>query len=151
MKLFGLKMDDLVKVEESRGVKVHENDFLLDPEKLLPPPHIRGRVTEVWIEGDRVVQRFGEQKAGEKSWGPAGHPNYMYFQGGELRFGKLTMSDTDLDLIDKDPRDPFDFDLDRYNDMLVAGYSKNTSARGLRTFMPDFEDLPQGGGAPTRQ
>ncbi|PYQ03033.1 MAG: hypothetical protein DMF82_14290, partial [Acidobacteria bacterium] len=37
--------------------------------------------------------------------------------------------------------DPFDFNLDRYNDQLVAGYSKNTPSRGLKTFMPDANDL----------
>jgi hypothetical protein len=65
----------------------------------------------------------------------------MYFRGGKLRFGKLTMTDTDLALIDEDPKDPFDFNLDRYNDQRVAGYSKNTPSHGLKTFMPDADDL----------
>ena len=35
--------------------------------------------------------------------------NYVYFGGGSITFGKLTMRDADLQLIDADPRDPFDF------------------------------------------
>jgi hypothetical protein len=35
--------------------------------------------------------------------------NYMYYRGGTLRFGRLTMSDTDMQLIDADPTDPLDF------------------------------------------
>jgi hypothetical protein len=51
------------------------------------------------------------------------------------------MSGTDLELIDKDPSDPFDFSVANYNDMLVAGYSKNLPRLGLRTYMPDYNDL----------
>jgi hypothetical protein len=64
--------------------------------------------------------------------------NFMYYRGGVLRFGKLTMDDTDLEIIDADPRDPFDFFLDRYNLQLTAGYSRNTPSHGLIVFMPDF-------------
>jgi hypothetical protein len=51
------------------------------------------------------------------------------------------MHDADLQLIDADPRDPFDFYPARYNAQLVAGYSKNTPAKGLKTYMPDYDDL----------
>ena len=70
--------------------------------------------------------------------------NYVYFGGGSITFGKLTMRDADLQLIDADPRDPFDFSQ-RYNAQLVAGYSKNTPAKGLKTYMPDFDDLQKSG------
>lgn len=65
----------------------------------------------------------------------------MYYRGGTLRFGKLTMTDTDLLLVDADQTDPFDFSPERYNDQLVAGYSKNTRAHGLIVYMPDLNDL----------
>ena len=64
--------------------------------------------------------------------------NYMYYRGGTLRFGNLTMSDADLALIDASQKDPFDFYQDRYERQLVAGYSKNTLAHGLKVYMPDY-------------
>jgi hypothetical protein len=67
--------------------------------------------------------------------------NYMYYRGNQLRFGKLTMADTDMALIDMDPQDPFDFYLDRYKQQLVAGYTKETPTFGLRVFMRDFNKL----------
>jgi hypothetical protein len=67
--------------------------------------------------------------------------NYMYFRGGTLRFGKLTMVDTDMLLVDADQKDPFDFSPEEYNDQLVAGYSKNTRSHGLVVYMPDLSDL----------
>ena len=44
-------------------------------------------------------------------------------------------------MIDADPRDPFDFYPAKFERQLVAGYSKNTARGGLRTFMPDYDDL----------
>ena len=34
-----------------------------------------------------------------------------------------------------------DFSVDRWNEQLVAGYSKTTTARGLKAHMPDYNDL----------
>jgi hypothetical protein len=51
------------------------------------------------------------------------------------------MTETDLQLIDLDERDAFDFYPAKYSAQLVAGYSKNTPAQGLKTYMPDFADL----------
>ena len=71
----------------------------------------------------------------------------MAYRGAQLRFGKLTMNDTDLMIIDLDPKDPFDFYLDHYKEQLVAGYSKTTPSFGLRTYMRDFNKLKASAGA----
>jgi hypothetical protein len=141
MKLFGIEMDDMLKVEPGHGLTVDDNDFIIDPNTMLPPPHLRGRVTSVRIEGDEIIQVFGDGPA-RPSTGRG--RNHIYWRGGSLRFGKLTMRDTDLELIDQDQTDPFDFSVARYNDMLVAGYSKNTPRLGLKTYMPDYDDLKAG-------
>ena len=67
--------------------------------------------------------------------------NTMMFRGGTLRMGKLLMLDASMQVIDTDPSDPFDFFIDRYNDQLVAGYSRNQNDYGLVVFMRDFADL----------
>jgi hypothetical protein len=143
MKVLGIEMDDLLKVEAGHGVTVDENDFIIDPQQALPPPRLRGKVAAVRIEGNQMIQTFGSAPAGRLS-PPAVSTNHIYWRGGHLRFGKLTMRSTDLELIDQDPSDPFDFSVSRYNDMLVAGYSKNLPRLGLRTYMPDHNDLGTG-------
>ena len=52
-----------------------------------------------------------------------------------------SMKPADLQLIDSDPKDPFDFFPSKYQGQLVAGYSKNTPSGALRTYMPDYGDL----------
>jgi hypothetical protein len=140
MKLLGIEMDDMLKVEPGHGLTVDDNDFIIDPQTMLPPPHLQGRITSVRIEGDEIVQVFGGG-SGARAAPRAPGRNHIYWRGGSLRFGKLTMRDTDLELIDQDQGDPFDFSVARYNDMLVAGYSKNTPRLGLKTYMPDYDDL----------
>jgi hypothetical protein len=138
----GLHLDRLVKLNRTSAVKIEGDDLLLDPQGLLAPPMIRGRLTKKWIENGVVVEQFGPDNARPALTPPdANARNYMYYRGGTLRFGKLTMEDTDLLLEDADQKDPFDFSSERYNEQLVAGYSKNTPSHGLIVYMPDLNDL----------
>ena len=139
MKLFGLDMAKLINTRKTRGVSVDDNDIILDPAQMLPPPQMRGRITTVRVEGDQIVQIFGKERPDQP---PAQPPsNYMAYRGGTLRFGKLTMNNVDLQLIDADPMDPFEFFPDHYNEQLVAGYSKTTVSGGLRVYMPDYDKI----------
>jgi hypothetical protein len=142
LKTFGVKMDDLFKVDPGHGVTVDGNDVVLDPSSLLPPPAMHGRITAVRVERNALVQVFGADTPRGLS-PPATSKNHIYWRGGQLSFGKLTMTETDLELVDEDPGDPFDFSVDRWNEQLVAGYSKITSERGLKQHMPDYNDLPR--------
>ena len=140
MKMFGIEMDNLLSVKPGHGVTVNDNDLILDPEQLVPPPFIRGKVSAVRVTDGMLVQTFGSGKRLRLS-PPAVSRNYIYWRGNELQFGKLTMIETDLELVDEDPSDPFDFSIDHWNDQLVAGYSRNTTARGLKAHMPDYNDF----------
>jgi hypothetical protein len=114
-------------------------DLILDPQEILPPPRISGKITDIHLDGNNIVQIFGEPK--KYPWVKVPAQNYMAYRGNKLQFGKLLMSDTDLVLIDPAPKDPFDFYLDRYKDQLVAGYSKTTPSFGLNVYMVDFNKL----------
>jgi hypothetical protein len=148
LELFGLKLDDVVDIKKRRGVEVQDNDIVLAAGQILPPPEIAGKLTRVVVQGNRLMQVFdepGQPRPARLTLPSPGARNYVYFGGGTITFGKLTMRDADLQLIDADPSDPFDFFPARYNAQLVAGYSKNTPAKGLKTYMPDFADLPKPG------
>ena len=146
LELFGLKLDDLVNLKNQRGIAIDGDDILISPGQALPPPEIRGRVTKVSLENGRLVQLFDDGGAKPKALTPPlpSAKNYIYFSGGDITFGKLTMHGADLQLIDNDPRDPFDFSPEKYNAQLVAGYSKTTPSGGLKTYMPDYDDLRRG-------
>jgi hypothetical protein len=140
LKLLHVQTDDLIHVDPGHGITAQDNDLLLDISKLLPPPGFQGRLTSVRVDRGALVQVFGSGEPRPLS-PPATSKNHIYWRGGQLSFGKLTMTDTDLELVDDDPGDPFDFSVDRWNEQLVAGYSKTTADRGLRAHMPDLNDL----------
>jgi hypothetical protein len=137
MDLLGVDISKLIDTRRVQGVQAEGDDLILDPQDILPLPRIHGKVTAIAIEGDQVIQIFGDRKATVSRR----DGNYMSYRGGELRFGKLTMHDSDMDLIDLDPRDAFDFYLDHYREQLSAGYTKITPQFGLRVYMRDYNKL----------
>lgn len=149
MKAFGLSLEKLLDLSKAKGVRVEKNDLLLDPLAILPPPAVEGRLAAVRLEGDEMVQIWDSGSPAPPLTPPfPEEPNYMYYQEGTLRMGKLFMVRADMQVIDTDPSDPFDFFLDYYNNQLVAGYTENLSDYGLQVFMRDFADLgkpPQAG------
>jgi hypothetical protein len=141
MDLFGVDIADLIKNGKVHGVQTEKDDLILDPGEILPPPRLSGKISDIHLDGNNIVLIFGEPK--KYTWTKVAAQNYMAYRGNRLQFGKLIMVDTDLLLVDPDPRDPFDFYLDRYKDQLVAGYSKTTPTFGLRVYMVDFNKLKQ--------
>jgi hypothetical protein len=127
MDLFGIDLGSLIKEGKVPGVEAQEDDLILDLEQILPPPHIEGKVVSVRMEGEKIIQTFGDSDAKTAKNIRAG--NYMAFKNNRVRLGKLVMNDTDLVLIDMDPKDPLDFFLDHYKEQLSAGYSKLTPAK----------------------
>jgi hypothetical protein len=145
MKFFGLHLEKLVKLRGVRGVRIDKDDFYLNPAELLPPPLVKGRVNAVQVTDTAVVLTFQPGDSTEVKPLSVPNPkatNYMFYRGGVLRFGKLTMNDADLMIVDAEPEDPFDFFLDQYNAQLVAGYSKNTPDHGLIVVMQDYSKTP---------
>jgi hypothetical protein len=140
MNLFGVEIADLIKSGKIPGVESREDDLILDPALVFPPPHMEGKVTAIRIEGDRLVIAFGDKSHAAKNLQSG---NYMSYRGNRLAFGKLTMTDADMTLIDMDASDPFDFYLDRYQAQLSAGYTKITPTFGLRVYMKDLNKLPR--------
>ena len=145
MHALGLSLQKLIDVRKATGVVVQGNDIVVDPAKVLPPPAIEGHVSRVRVDGDEIVQTFST--AAGRAAQPRSVPpdtsahNYMYYRGGSIRFGRLTMDNAEMQIVDLDPSDPFRFDLDRYAGQLIAGYSRTLPDMGLEVFMRDVDKL----------
>jgi hypothetical protein len=147
--LLGLQMEDLLKMPPGSGMRADGDDLLLDTATLMPPPRTEGRLKSVAISGNRLALTMtgpGAPPTRPATLPLPGARNYLYFFGGAIRFGKLTMTETDMQLIDANPGDPFDFSPPHYEAQLVAGYSRNTRRKGLQVFMPDYSRVRANGG-----
>jgi hypothetical protein len=141
MRAFGLSLQKILDLRKAKGVTVKGNDLYLDPVKLLPPPAFEGRLTAVRVEGDQLVQTFGTPVPTTLRPPDAAAPAYMFYKGGTLRFGKLLMLDAEMQIVSLHPTGSFGFNLDRYMEQLVAGYSKTLADSGLEVFMASVETL----------
>jgi hypothetical protein len=144
LKALGQSLEKMIgkQLPAEHGVSADGNDMLMDPGTMLPPPDTELRLVAVRIEGEEMVQTFdaGRKLAALEPPHPE-EKNYMYYRGGTLRMGKLLMVGADMQVADTDPSDRFDFFIDRYNDELVEGFSRNQPNYGLLVFMRDFDDL----------
>ena len=135
--LLGDDLEKLIHENPGRGVQADGDDLILAPGALTPPPHIRGRITRVSIEGDAIHLTFSSGRRPAPLHPPLAASGYIYHHGGVLRFGKLTMNDADLEIVGDRPG-VFTFFQREYKKQLVAGYSKNTAANGLVAHMADY-------------
>lgn len=144
----GLHLDKLLDLSGARGISVKGDDLFLEPTKILPPPGITGRLSSIRVDGNLLVQdfvRLPDDSVFEGSARPdSAAMNYINFHGGRLQFGKLLMSDTDLQIVDADERDPLDLNLAEYAKQLVAGSSHTLADQGLRVLMPDYRAVKRG-------
>ena len=145
--LLGLDVADLMKMPPGSGIRADKDDLLLDTAVMLPPPRTEAKLISAAVSGGRLRMRMSGPAQPPKRFATLPLPsarNYLYFFGGSIRFGKLTMSDADMQLIDANPSTPFDFFPAKYEAQLIAGYSRNTKRKGLQVFMPDYAQAAKG-------
>ena len=132
-----VKLSDLVHSTNVPGVTVSGNDFLFDTEKLLPPPHIRGELTTVRVKVPDIEVIYGN--APNDPTQLAQWHNFIRFRNGAVDFGKLTMHNADMTMIDAANEPWFDLDLVNYQNQLVNGDTRMTAQAGLEIYMPSLK------------
>lgn len=143
MQSFHITVADVFKTKSATGIQISGEDILLDAQQILPAPAIRGRLTDAHL-GDKtgdLITVFGAARPEVmkvKQW-----RNFIRLLGGTVNFGKLTMNQTDLILIDPSKDEWFNFDLMRYQEQLVNGRIQMTPVAGLQIFMPDIDKIPR--------
>jgi hypothetical protein len=136
---FHVSIADLMGKTSVAGIEASKNDLYFDTQKLLPAPHIHGILTKVRVMNPDIEVIYGEAQndaARTEQW-----HNFLALKGGTLDFGKLTMHNVDLIMIDASKDAWFDLDLVNYQAQLVNGYTRMTAQAGLEIFMPDLDEL----------
>src|ERR1700722_9034790 len=132
---------DLMGKTSVAGVEASQNDLYFDTQRLLPAPHIHGQLTMVRAVNPDIEVMYGDAQndaARTEQW-----HNFLALKDGTLDFGKLTMHNVDLIMIDASKDAWFDLDLVNYQAQLVNGYTRMTPQAGLEIFMPDLDEFPQ--------
>ena len=140
-----ISVSDLFHPKGIAGIEVSGNDIFFDTLKLLPPPHIHGQLTKVRVVTPDIEEVYGnaeEDVTRVQQW-----RNFLRLSEGTIDFGKLTMRQVDLTMVDLSDDAWFDLDLNNYQTQLVNGYTRMTPEAGLQIFMPDLDKLPKNSGS----
>jgi hypothetical protein len=138
---FHVSIADLMGKTSVAGIEASQNDLYFDTQKLLPAPHIHGPLTRIGVKNPDIEVMYGDAQsdaARTEQW-----HNFLALKGGTLDFGKLTMHNVDLIMIDASKDAWFDLDLVNYQAQVVNGYTRITPQAGLEIFMPDLDEFPQ--------
>ncbi len=135
---FHVELSDLVHTTNFPGIQVAGNDIFFDTTKVLPPPHIHGLLTSVTVKPPDIEAIYGNAPNDDAEL--AKWHNFLRLEGGTLDFGKLTMHNVDLTLIDASQDPWFDLDLVNYQAQIVNGTTRMTAQAGLEIFMPDVDE-----------
>jgi hypothetical protein len=135
---FHVELNDLVSTTKVPGVTIAGNDITFDTQQLLPAPHILGQITSVNVKPPDIEVIYGNAPNDEAKL--AQWRNFLRLTGGSLDFGKLTMRNVDLTMIDASQDPWFTLDLVNYQYQLVNGTTRMTADAGLEIFMPDSDE-----------
>jgi hypothetical protein len=142
---FGIHLATVAAPHRASSFRVEGDDLILSLTNLFPSPRIYGHLTRVHVENQDLVQTIGiapvPHAVQQIPKALADPPNYVYFTGGRMRFGKVTMENVDLKLVNLAPRHDFDFSLKHYQQQIQAGYVKVTPAQGLIVYAENYSDL----------
>ena len=147
LKAIHVSLQAMIDPPSSGQLRVEKNTILIDVLSELPAPHVRGVVTALDCCARGIGLVLGAPDAASDSAlrgivpSAMSAPNFIAIRRGSLRFGKMTMTDSELDLIDADPADPFDFFLRDYQCQLAAGDAHTTLQYAWHVRMPDFDNL----------
>ncbi|MDQ2840546.1 MAG: hypothetical protein M3Y72_05800, partial [Acidobacteriota bacterium] len=140
-----LKPAELAHLQATNGTEMHGDTIYIRPDLLLPPPRQLGKLKAVRFTPDGDLEEeygHGTSDMRAENFGSNGEwRNFLRLTGGTVRFGKLTMQNTDLVLIDTSPGDWFEFDLARYKDQLASGHMRMAANGGLEAFIPDARKI----------
>jgi len=149
----GITLESVAQPKHQPSFQIQGDDVIVSVARIFPPPHVVGKLTSVEIDGDQLVEVFGQPNPVLKPV-PVAADRYVYFQGGTVAFGKLTMKDVDLEMVDKDKTDVFDFSLEHYREQVNAGYSKSLPNLGLVVYVADYSTISpkkETGAAPKKE
>src|SRR5262249_35716572 len=54
--LFGLDLKNVMDLKASRGIAIEENDIIIAPRDVMPPPAIEGHLAHAEVRGNRLYQ-----------------------------------------------------------------------------------------------
>jgi len=135
-------LEKLIHLPPNQHLIVHGNLMMVKPFGLFPPPHIDGKISTVHVMSKWIELEFAGKDPAFSNIPQSGASNFIYLQGGNAQFGKIGMLGAQVQVIDKNPRDLFQFSLLNYLSYLPHSDVQLTDMGGAVLVMPDHAKIP---------
>ncbi|HLQ66925.1 MAG TPA: hypothetical protein VK123_06820 [Candidatus Limnocylindrales bacterium] len=130
-----LHLENIIALPPNKTLIVDGNRLMVKPLGLFPSPRVEGRMSKVTVDDKAIHLTF----AGSAIPAPeSSAKNYVYLRGGTSQFGHFRMFDTDILILDQDPRDLFAFSLVHYASMVPRSKIEVHDTHSARVTMPDY-------------
>ena len=127
-------LERIITMPPNRSLMISGNKIMIKPFGLFPPPRVTGTIAAVAVDADGIRLTF----AGKPIPAPQlDARNYVYLRGGRSQFGHFCMNDTDILILDQNPRTPFNFSLANYQSLIPRSRIEIHDTRSARVTMPD--------------
>jgi hypothetical protein len=139
----GLNLEKLILLPSENGVAIRGNRIFVNPFAILPPPKMNGVVKEIETRDGRLWLRLdsGENPIQFPKPPDPISKNYLYLYKGNIKFAKLIMYEANLQMVDRDQDDYFEFYLARYFSVLNRGYAMILPDQSVKVIMHDYDDF----------
>lgn len=133
-------LDKILKLPKNRHLTVHHNLMLVKPFGLFPPPRVNGQMSAIDVTPNFIRLTFS---GADPDFGTIPQPAYnlIYLHGGTARFGNIQMLKTNVEVIDQNPNNLFQFSLLNYLDYLPNSEAHLQKDGGAIVKMPDMTTL----------
>ncbi len=133
IKIDPLNLEELLPLPKNNHLRIVENSLFIKPFGLFPPPRITGTMDTVAIEPKTIYLEFNGEKrnTGLKN-------NGIKLNGGRMQFGQLTMAPVAISISDKNPENPFRFNVDTYDQRLGESAIAMQDNGSVAVTMPDL-------------
>lgn len=138
----GMKVSRFAQPKKQQLFQVVGNDMIFPIARMFPPPQVGGKLTSLFVSKGMLNLEF---RGGSPTTFSLPRPaeSYVLFLGGTMRFGRLTMTPVEMELVNVKPK-MFELSLEKYFQQLTAGHSKSLPDGGLLVYMASYQDLPKG-------
>ncbi|MEQ9366308.1 MAG: hypothetical protein RIF32_18860 [Leptospirales bacterium] len=135
----GLDLEALVPVPKNSPLQLSGNRMIVDPYRLFPAPAFRGNLSQVGLEPEHLTLQFSDPRRIPFPPQPVVESKSgLYIFQGAVKFGKLRMIDTRLQMVDTDPGDRFDFYAKEYHQQLIRSDIRIGLDRSVVARVPDY-------------
>lgn len=136
-------LEKLLTLPPNNHLIVRQNLMMVKPFGLFPPPRVNGTISDIRVTPKLISLSFSGPSKTFQPMPDASAKNFIYLDGGRTRFGRLGMINSQVQVIDQNPGDLFQFSLMNYQDYLPNSTVKLQPNGSVKVTMADHANLSE--------